>query len=70
MQRSAGFEMNDEVAITVIEGGRMSKKVLHVANVYYAKDFNKFSYQLKETKESQTTYASGKWYRETELNDP
>jgi len=70
MQKTAAFEEGDAVAITVIEGGYMSKKVLRVAKDQYSDRTNSFKYQLKETKDSQTMYDGGRWFAEWELKDP
>jgi hypothetical protein len=70
MQKTAAWEKDDEVAVTVVEGGYMIKKELRVANIQYLKRSNKFIYQLKETEDSQTTYDRGRWFEESELKQP
>ena len=70
MQTTPAFEKEEPVALTVIEGGYMSKKELYVANVQYSSSSNRFNYQLKETEDSQAMYEGGKWYPERELKHP
>jgi len=70
MQKTAAFEKDDEVALTVIEDGYKFKKVLCVANVEHSGSSNYFKYQLKEKTDSQTMYEGGKWYVEKDLRRP
>jgi len=60
------FEVGDEVSMTVIEGGYMSRKTFTVAAATLS-GTGRWVYQLKSGENTSDLYEGGKWFQESTL---